>query len=127
MQAERSLVDVVSAIFGNLQDIVSAEIRLAKVEVTDVLRNTKSTALGLGIALLASAFSALFLLLAAMHALTLVLTAWGAALVLAGAMALVSFVAFAITLRRTQVRRSIAPRTRDSIKENLAWAKQSIK
>lgn len=127
MLTERSLVDVISAVFGNLQDIVRAEIRLARFEVTDELRSAKLTAAGLGVALLASAFSALFLLLAATYALTLVLTAWGAALVVAGVMALVSVIAFAVTSSRMRARRGVAPRTKDSIKENLAWAKQSIK
>jgi hypothetical protein len=75
---------------------------------------------------LASAFTVLFLLLSAMYALTLVLTTWGAALVVAGAVAMVSVVAF-VGARRMRVRRNIAPRTTASIKENLAWAKQSIK
>jgi hypothetical protein len=76
---------------------------------------------------LASAFTVLFLLLSAMYALTLVLTTWGAALVVAGAMAMVSVIAFVIGRRRMRVRRNIAPRTTASIKENLAWTKQSIK
>jgi hypothetical protein len=123
----RSLVDVLDDIFGNLQDIVRSELRLAKAEVTDELWTAKSAALGLGIALLACAFAALFLLLSAMYALRLVPTTWGAALVVAGAVALVSVLAFVISARHTRARRNIAPRTAASIKENLAWAKQSIK
>ena len=126
MRDERSLVDLLNDILGNLHDIVRSELRLATAEVTDELRTTKSAALGLGIALLASAFAVLFLLLSAMYALTLVLTTWGAALVVAGAVAMVSVVAF-VGARRVRVRRNIAPRTTASIKENLAWAKQSIK
>ena len=128
MRDERSFVDVLNDVFGNLQDIVRSEIRLAKAEGTDELRAVKSTVIGLGVALLASAFAALFLLLSAMYALTLLLTTWGAALVVAGATALVSVVAFLISGRRARARRNgIAPRTTRSTKENLAWAKQSIK
>ena len=127
MGDERSLIDVLNAIFGNLQDIVRSELRLATAEVTDELLSTKSAALSLGIAFMAGAFTALFLLLSAMYALALVLTTWGAALVVAGAVAMVSVVAFVISARRTRVRRNLAPRTTASIKENLAWAKQSIK
>jgi len=124
---ERSLIDVLNAIFGNLQDIVRSELRLATAEVTDELLSTKSAAFSLGIAFMAGAFTALFLLLSAMYALALVLTTWGAALVVAWAVAMVSVVAFVISARRTRVRRNLAPRTTASIKENLAWAKQSIK
>jgi len=127
LRDERSLVDLLNDILGNLQDIVRSELRLATAEVTDELRTTKSTAIGLGIALLASAFTVLFLLLSAMYALTLVLTTWGAALVVAGAVAMVSVIAFVIGRRCMRIRRNIAPRTTASIKENLAWTKQSIK
>ena len=127
MRDERSLVDVLNAIFGNLQDIVRLELRLATAEVTDELRSSKSAAFSLGIAFMAGAFTALFLLLSAMYALALVLTTWGEALVVAGAVAMVSVVALVISARRTRVRRNIAPRSTASIKENLAWGKQSIK
>ena len=74
---DRSVVDVLNDIFGNLQDLVRSEIRLAKAEVSDELRGATSSALGLGIAFLASAFTALFLLLSGMYALSLVMTTMG--------------------------------------------------
>ena len=127
MRGDRSIVDVLNDIFGNLQDIVRSEIRLAKAEVGDELRGAKASALGLGVALLTSAFAALFLLLSAMYALSLVMSIWAAALCVGVAMAVVSTVAFLISGRRMRARRTVAPRTAASIKENLKWAKQSIK
>jgi hypothetical protein len=127
VRGDRSLLDVINDIFGNLQDIVRSEIRLAKAEVSDELRGAKSSAVGLGIALLAGAFSALFLLLSGMYALSMVLTMWGAALCVALAMAVVSALAFLVAGQRRRARRSIDPRTAVSIKENLEWAEQSIK
>jgi hypothetical protein len=124
---DRSFLDVLNDIFGNLQEIIRSEIRLAKAEVSDELRGAKSSAVGVGVALLASAFTALFLLLSGMYALSLVMSTWRAALCIALALAVVSFIAFLITGRRTRARRNIAPRTAASIKENLEWAKQSIK
>ena len=127
MRGERSLLDVLTDIFGNLEDIVRSELRLARAEVADELRRAKSSVLGLGIAILAGTLSVLFLLLSGMYALRLVLTPWGAALVIAGAAALVSLVAFLISAQRRRARRNIVPRTTASIKENLEWAQQSIK
>jgi hypothetical protein len=127
VRGDRSLLDVINDIFGNLQDIVRSEIRLAKAEVSDELRGAKSSAVGLGIALLAGASSALFLLLSGMYALSMVLTMWGAALCVALAMAVVSALAFLVAGQRRRARRSIDPRTAVSIKENLEWAEQSIK
>lgn len=127
LRGDRSIVDVLNDIFGNLQDIVRSEIRLAKDEVSDQLRGAKASALGLGVALLTSAFAALFLLLSAMYALSLVMSIWAAALCVGVAMAVVSTVAFLISGRRMRARRTVAPRTAASTKENLEWAKQSIK
>lgn len=127
LRGDRSIVDVLNDIFGDLQDIVRSEIRLAKAEVSDELRGAKAPALGLGVALLTSAFAALFLLLSAMYALSLVMSIWAAALCVAVTMAIVSSVAFLIAGRRMRTRRTVAPRATASIKENFEWAKQSVK
>ena len=126
MSRERSVLDIVDDIFGNVQDIVRSEIRLVKAEVGDELRKAKFAAVGLGIALLATVFTVLFLLLASMSALTLIMSTWGAALCVALAMAVLSLIAFVITGRHGR-RRDIAPRTAGGIKENLEWAKESIR
>jgi hypothetical protein len=115
VRGERALLDVLTDIFGNLEDIVRSELRLVKAEVTDELRSAQSSVLGLGVAILAGAFSVLFLLLSGMYALRLSLTPWAAALVIAGAAALVSVVAFLISAQRMRARRNIVPRTTASI------------
>jgi hypothetical protein len=127
VRGDRSIVDVLNDIFGNVQDIVRSEIRLAKAEVSDELRGVKGSALGLGFAVLASAFTALFLLLSGMYALSLVMSTWGAALCVAVATAVLSAGAYLVAGRRLRARRNVAPRTAASIKENLEWAKQSMK
>jgi uncharacterized membrane protein YqjE len=127
VRADRALLDVLTDILGNLEDIVRSELRLAKAELTDELRSAKSSVLGLGIAILASTLTFLFLLLSAMYALRLLLAPWGAALVVAAATALVSVVAFAISARHMRARRNIRPTTAASVKENLQWARRSGK
>jgi len=124
---EKSLVDVLNDIFGSLQDIVRSELRLAKAEVTDELAGAKSSAVAVGVAVLASGFAALFALLAAMFALSQVIRPRGAALCVALSTAVVSIIAWLIAGRRMRTHRRAAPRTAASIKENLEWAKQSIK
>jgi uncharacterized membrane protein YqjE len=124
---EKSLVDVLNDIFGSLQDIVRSELRLAKAEITDELAGAKSSAVAVGVAVLASGFAALFALLAAMFALSQVIRPWGAALCVALSTAFLSIIAWLIAGRRMRARRRAAPRTAASIKENLEWAKQSIK
>ena len=60
LRGDRSIVDVLNDIFGDLQDIVRSEIRLAKAEVSDELRGAKASALGLGVALLTGALPRYF-------------------------------------------------------------------
>lgn len=127
MRGERSFLAVLTDILGNLEDIVRSEIRLARAELTDELRSARSSVLGFGIATLALTFSLLFLLISAMYALELLMTAWGAALVVAGAMALVSVVAFSLSARFTRARRNPVPKTTASVKEDLEWARQPSK
>ena len=127
MRDARSVVEVLSDIFGNLEDIVQSQIRLAKAEVTDELRGVKSAALSLAITALAGTFTVLFLLLSAMYALSLVMPSWQAALVVAGAMALVTIGAALLRSRSNKPGKKFAPRTAKSVKEDLEWAKQSTK
>jgi uncharacterized membrane protein YqjE len=127
VRADRALLDVLTDILGNLEDIVRSELRLAKAELRDELRDARSSVLAMGIAILASTFTLLFLLLSGMYALRLLLAPWGAALVMAAPTALASVVAFVISARYMRVRRNIAPTTTASVKENLQWDRQSGK
>jgi hypothetical protein len=122
VEGERSFVEVLNDLFGNVQDIVRSEVHLAKAEATSELRSAKSTALGFGVALLAIAFATLFGLLSAMYALALVMTAWQAALVVAGAMALVGVIAYVIADRHMRTPRETAPQSAENKKEDLSWA-----
>jgi Putative Actinobacterial Holin-X, holin superfamily III len=124
---ERSLLDVLTDIFVNLEDIVRSELRLARAELATELGSVRWSVLGLGIATVAGILSVQFLLLSGMYALRFVLTPWGAALVMAGAAALVSMLTFLICVRGLRARQDLAPRTTKSIKENLEWAQASIK
>lgn len=118
MRGERSVVDVLNDILGNLQRIVHSEIRLGRAEVVEELGRVKSTAIGVGVALLAGGFTVLFVALAAMHALTVVLTAWGAALVVAGAMGFITILAVVFTTGALRARHVAMPSSGERTKEN---------
>jgi Putative Actinobacterial Holin-X, holin superfamily III len=126
VRGERSLIDVVHDIFGNVQDIVRSEISLAKAEVAHELDGAKSYALSLFIGTFSVAVTALFVLLSGMYALTLVLQPWAAALATAGVAALIGVAAFVFARRRKT--RPLSGLTAGApIKENTAWPEQSIK
>jgi putative superfamily III holin-X len=82
--SERSVSEVLQDIVGNIQDIVRSEVRLAKTEVGEELTKAKAASLAIGGGALSGIFSASFLLLAIVYALSRVVPDWAAALIVAG-------------------------------------------
>jgi uncharacterized membrane protein YqjE len=123
----RSISTVLSDIVGDLQQIVRAEVRLAKVELREELGKAKRGAVLMsagGVALIAS--FGLFLL-AAVYGLATIWPAWVAALVVGGAVAVIG-AGFAIA-GRSQIRAVTLPpeKTVATVKENFQWAKTRVK
>jgi hypothetical protein len=120
--ADRSFTDVLADIFRNVQDILHSEIRLAQSEFRDDLVRARPGAIFVAAALGGALLSALFLLLAILHALRLVMPAWAAALCVATALALVSAMGMVAGVRQL---RALSARSRpgDRVKERAEWAK----
>jgi len=126
MHADRPVSAVLHDIAGNLQGIVRAELRLAKTEITAEAGRASSAGMMVGLGVLMLAFSALFALLAIVYALSLVLPAWAAALIVAAAEGLMAAIFVGVGIRRFKTTRAV-PRTRETIKENAEWAKRQLK
>jgi uncharacterized membrane protein YqjE len=126
MPAERPVSALLSDIAGNVQDIVRAELRLAKTEITAEVGRASSGGLMVGLGVLMLAVSGLFALLAIVYALSLVMPAWAAALIVAAGEGLMAAVFVGVGIKRFKAARA-APRTRESIKENVEWAKQQLR
>jgi len=124
--ADRSISTVLQEIVANVQDIVRAEMRLAKTEVTEELGKARSAGVLIGVGAAAAIFSALFLLLAATYALSLVMPAWAAALIVAAGIGIVAAVCIGVGMKRFKTIRA-APATAASLKENVQWVKQLTK
>jgi Putative Actinobacterial Holin-X, holin superfamily III len=127
MRDVRPLLDVLSDIFANLEDIVRSELRLARAEVAAEVRGLKSYLLGVGVVIVTGTLAAQFLLLSGMYALRSVLTPWGAALAVGGASALVSLTALLVTARRRPEQNTAAPKSTTNLEEESEWAQASIK
>ena len=127
MSGERSIASVLGDIAGNLQELVRAELRLAKVEaVTEARtagRGVTFLVAGGGVALLALAF----LLLAVVYLLAKVVAFWVAALIVGGSTALVAGLLIAGGLKQLRKVDFTMPRTAAAIKENIEWAKPSTR
>ena len=124
---ERSVSDVLRDIFGNLQDIVRSEVRLAKAEVKTEARQTAKA----GKPLIAGAALALYagglLLLALVHGLSLVLQPWIAALSVGVLVAALAAILIATGRARLRIVHSKPERTIDSMKENVQWLKDQTR
>lgn len=122
----RSIPEILQDVLANIQDIVRAEVRLAKAELGEELNRARSGGLLVGVGAVAAIFSALFLLLACMYALGLVIPDWAAALIVAAAVGVAAAVTLGLGLKRLKTIQA-APKTAASLKENVRWAKQLTK
>jgi len=115
----RSMAQVLADVVGNLQGILHAQIRLAQAEAREELRTFRSAGALMLIGVFGGLLSAVFLLLAAVAALSLVISVWLAALIVALGMAAVC----AIVLRiGTNLMRSRAAKSAASVKEKAPWS-----
>ncbi len=126
-QMQRSVPEVLGDIITNFAQIVRAEIRLARTEMKEEAAKAvrPSATLGAGVAL--GLYGLGFLLLAAVYALTMVMAAWLAALIVGVVLAIVGL-ALATTGRKKLKSVHLTPdKTIRSLEENVQWAKQQIK
>lgn len=123
---DRGISDVVQDIFGNIQDIVRSEVRLAKTELREEIAKTGRAALFIAIGGMIGFLAIVFLLVGVLFALASIVPYWSAALIIALILmsgCAICMIAGARLLRRIR----LAPVTTASLKENVEWAKQQIK
>jgi Putative Actinobacterial Holin-X, holin superfamily III len=114
----RSIAQVLADVVCNLQDILHSQIRLAQAEARQELRTFRSAAALMLIGVLGGLLSASFLLFAVVAALSLVVSVWLAALIVALGMAAVC----AIVLRGgVNLMRSRRAQIAASVKEKAPW------
>lgn len=121
--ADRPLSAVLGDIIGNVQQIVRAEIRLASVELREEALEAKRGAILLASGSILGALALGVLLLAAVYALSTVVTPALAALIVgASAAAVASVLAFAGVKQFRQVTLP-PPKTSASVQETIQWAR----
>ena len=123
---ERSISDLLQDILRNIQEIVRSEVRLARSELGDEFTKVKASAPLFVIGSVAGLLAAFFLAWAAFYALSLVVPMWGAALIIAGVLAIVGGGTFSAGMKALQ-RIHPPEQTIASVKENVQWAKQQVK
>jgi acyl-CoA reductase-like NAD-dependent aldehyde dehydrogenase len=114
-------------ILQNVQDILRAEVRLAKAELRQEATQAASSALWVLFGVVGVVSAWMFLLWTAAYALAAIMPMWAATLVLAAATAGTGSVLIAAGLRRFTGITPIPGRTIESLKENLEGITQPTK
>ena len=118
---KRSVFDILCDIASDFQGIVRAEVRLATTEIREDVSASQSSLRLLGIGILSAIFAAFFALLALVYALSYVLLAWAAALLVAFGLALCAAVMVSAgsnrlkRLRSTRKMAGMAGRLKESL------------
>ena len=121
--ATRSIGTVLSDIVEDLQHLVRAEVRLARVEVREELGKVWNGAVLIIAAGLVGGMGVGLLLLAAVFALATVWPLWAAALAVGGAVAAIAALLASTGMHRVRALKLPPPKTIETVKENIQWAK----
>jgi uncharacterized membrane protein YqjE len=126
-QMQRSVPEILENIASNLTQLIQAEFRLAKSELKEGAEKVAMPGATLGAGALLAFYGLGFLLLAAVYALSLIMAAWLATLIVGGVLLVVAGIL--IGAGGTKLKRvSLAPdKTIRTLEEDVQWAKQQIK
>jgi len=125
--AERSVSDVLQDILSNLQDIIRSEVRLAKAEVREDVRQAATAGIWLLVGMASGLGAAIFLLWAGVYGLAMFMPLWAATLVAALVMGAAAAVLMATGWRKLKRINPMPERTVHTMKEHVEWIKQSTK
>jgi uncharacterized membrane protein YqjE len=126
-QTQRSVADVLQDIVGNIQQIIRAELRLAKVEITEKADLAAGPAKVLTAGTVLALYGFGFLLLALVYALSTLMPPYLAALLVGAVLIIVS--CFFIISGRNNLKQiePVPEKTVQTVKENMQWAKDQIR
>jgi hypothetical protein len=124
---DRSLSDVFQDIVRNVQEIVRAEVELAKTETRAEIAKALSSLAWLSAGGISGLFAVGFALWTIAYALELIWPIWAALLAIAAVLA-ISTAILVVTGKKRLARVHPTPeRTLETIKDNVEWLKQSTK
>jgi hypothetical protein len=123
LHADRSIANVLGDIVGNLQQIIRAEMRLAKAELGEELAKARRGAMLLAAGALVGVLALGVLLLAVVYALSTAMAPWAAALVVGGIAAAVGGAFAAAGAKQIKQVTLPPPKTVETVQETVQWAK----
>ena len=126
LQNNRSVAEVLQDIFGNVQELIRSEFRLAKAETREEVSKVAKFSVMLGAGFVLVVYAVGFLLLTIMYALETTLVPWLAALIVAVGVMMIAMAAVSIGRKRMK-QVHMPEKTIETMKENVQWAKQQIR
>ena len=123
----RTMTEVLQDIVANIQEIVRSEFRLAKVEIHEEAIKAVRSSIPLVIGVLLSLYALGFILLAVVHALSMVVDAWLAALIVGAGVLAISMILVSVGRKRFKQVKVVPEKTVVTVKENVQWAKHQIR
>ena len=128
MATERSFAAVLQDILKNVQEIIRAEVHLAKAEIREEASKALSSMVWVLVGGVCSAIAVTFVLWTIVYAVGLVWPMWAATLAVAVVVGIAGAVMLSGGIRQMKHVNPTPERTVETIKENVAWVKQqSIK
>jgi uncharacterized membrane protein YqjE len=126
-QNGRSMTELLQDIIADIQEIVRSEFRLAKAEIQEETAKVARSGIPLIVGLLLGLYALGFILLAAVHALSIVVDAWLAALIVGLGVAVISLILISVGRNRLKGVKVVPEKTIGTMKENVQWAKHQIR
>jgi hypothetical protein len=120
---DRSFAAILKDIVGNIQEIIRAEMRLARAEVREEIGKAKRASRLMAIGALFCVMAFPFVLLAGVHLLANVVDFWLAALIVGVSTAAMGGALAAVGIGQLKLVTLPPPRTVTSVQENIQWAK----
>jgi len=122
---DRSVGEVLKDIFGNVQEMIRSEIRLARAEIREEAGKTADSAKMLGAGAVMALFGLGFVLVAITQALAMVMPAWAASLIMGAVLGIGG--GALIMSGKAHLQAPTPRKTMENVKENVEWMKNQTK
>lgn len=124
----KSLGELFADLSAQISALVRQEVQLAKTEITEKVSGLAKGAAALAVAAFLGIAAFFVLLLAAIYALSLVLPAWAAALVVAVVLLIIAGIAAMMGIKMLKKATPPVPeKTLETLKETPQWLKNQVK
>ena len=127
LQNGRPISAVLQDIIANIQEIFRSEFRLAKVEIREEAAKLARSSAALAVGFLLGLYAVGFLLLAAVHGLSIVVDPWLASLIVGAVVLVIAIACIGVGRSRLKQVKFVPEKTIHTVRENVQWAKEQTR